>query len=85
MIILKNLGYHEPHNSVYNHRLLIEIQALEGVQGTIQDLILNNVTTDWPVYNDNDDNDDDDIVEDSYFLLIVFLVLERDLISCTIL
>jgi hypothetical protein len=30
---------------------IIRIQALEWVQGTIQDLILNNVTTDWPVYN----------------------------------
>ena len=33
---------------------MIRIQALEWVQGTIQDLILNNVTTDWPIY-DNDD------------------------------
>ena len=33
----------------------IRIQALEQVQGTIQDLILNNVTTDWPVYNDDDE------------------------------
>jgi hypothetical protein len=32
--------------------LMIRIQALEWVQGTIQDLILNNVTTDWPVYNE---------------------------------
>ena len=31
--------------------LMIRIQALECVQGTIQDLILNNVTRDWPVYN----------------------------------
>ena len=31
---------------------MIRIQALEWVQGTIQDLILNNVTTDWPVYED---------------------------------
>jgi hypothetical protein len=29
---------------------MIRIQALEWVQGQIQDLILNNVTTDWPVY-----------------------------------
>ena len=27
---------------------MIRIQALEWVQGQIQDLILNNVTTDWP-------------------------------------
>ena len=32
--------------------MMIRIQALEWVQGTIQDLILNNVTTDWPVYDD---------------------------------
>jgi hypothetical protein len=31
--------------------LMIIIQALEWVQGQIQDLILNNVTRDWPVYN----------------------------------
>ena len=29
--------------------LMIRIQALEWVQGRIQDLILNNVTRDWPV------------------------------------
>jgi hypothetical protein len=39
---------------------MIRIQALEWVQGQIQDIILNNVTTDWPVCND-----DDDIVEDN--------------------
>ncbi|MFL6321979.1 MAG: hypothetical protein ACJ71K_00595 [Nitrososphaeraceae archaeon] len=32
--------------------LMIKIQALEWVQGQIQDLILNNVTTDWPFYDD---------------------------------
>ena len=31
---------------------MIRIQALEWVQGRIQDLILDNVTTDWPIYND---------------------------------
>ena len=30
---------------------MIRIQALEWVQRQIQDLILNNLTTDWPVYN----------------------------------
>jgi hypothetical protein len=30
----------------------IRIQALEWVQGKIQDLILNNVTTDYPFYDD---------------------------------
>lgn len=34
--------------------VMIRIQALEWVQGTIQDLILNNVTTDWQVYNDDE-------------------------------
>jgi hypothetical protein len=31
---------------------MIRIQALEWVQGTIQDLILNNITRDWPIYKD---------------------------------
>jgi hypothetical protein len=30
---------------------MIRTQVLEWVQGQIQDLILNNVTTDWPVYD----------------------------------
>jgi hypothetical protein len=33
---------------------MIRIQALEWTQGQIQDLILNNVTTDWPLYNDEE-------------------------------
>ena len=32
---------------------MIRIQALEWTQGQIQDIILNNVTTDWPVYDDD--------------------------------
>jgi hypothetical protein len=32
--------------------LMIRIQALEWVQGRVQDLILNSVTRDWPVYDD---------------------------------
>jgi hypothetical protein len=33
---------------------MVRIQTLRWVQGQIQDLILNNVTTDWPMYdNDN--------------------------------
>jgi hypothetical protein len=28
------------------------IQALEWAQGTIQDLVINNVTRGWPVYDD---------------------------------
>ncbi len=31
---------------------MIRIQALQWVQGQIQDLILDNVTTDWPIYDD---------------------------------
>ena len=30
---------------------MIRIQALEWIQGKIQDIILDHVTTDWPVYN----------------------------------
>ena len=36
--------------------VMIRIQALEWVQAKIQDLVLDNVTTDYPFY-DNDDND----------------------------
>jgi hypothetical protein len=32
---------------------MIRVQVLEWVQGKIQDLILDNVTTDWPAYNDD--------------------------------
>ena len=31
---------------------MIRIQTLEWVQGCIQDIILNNVTTDWPLYDE---------------------------------
>ena len=31
---------------------MIRIQALEWVQDKIQDLILNNLTIDWPIYKD---------------------------------
>jgi hypothetical protein len=31
--------------------LMIKVLTLEWVQGRIQDLILNNVTREWPVYN----------------------------------
>jgi hypothetical protein len=34
---------HESHNLVYNDSLLIELQALEWVQGQIQDLVNNKV------------------------------------------
>ena len=36
--------------------VMMRIQALEWVQAKIQDLVLDNVTTDYPFY-DNDDND----------------------------
>jgi hypothetical protein len=32
--------------------LMIRIQALEWVQGRVQDLILNSITRDWPVYDE---------------------------------
>jgi hypothetical protein len=32
-------------------RLMIKIQTLEWVQGQVQDIVLNNVTRDWPVYD----------------------------------
>jgi hypothetical protein len=31
---------HESHNPIYNNSLLIEIQALEWVQGQIQNLVI---------------------------------------------
>ena len=31
--------------------LMIKVQTLEWVKDRIQDLILNNVTREWPVYN----------------------------------
>jgi hypothetical protein len=39
-------------NLLNSDMLMIRIQALEWVQGQIQDLILDNVTKDWPVYDD---------------------------------
>jgi hypothetical protein len=42
----------EKSNNLYESDMtMIRIQALEWVQGKIQDLILDNVTKDWPVYN----------------------------------
>ena len=43
---------HKSDNHLDADMSMIRIQALEWVQGTIQDLILNNMTTDWPVCND---------------------------------
>ena len=40
-------------NLLNSDMLMIRIQSLEWVQGQIQDLILDNVTTDYPFY-DND-------------------------------
>ncbi len=42
--------------------VMIRIQALEWVQSQIQDLILDNVTADWPVMV-NEDNDEQLILE----------------------
>ena len=39
------------NSSADTDRIMIKIQALEWVQGRIQDIINNNVTKDWPVYN----------------------------------
>ena len=41
-------------NLLNSDMLMIRVQALEWVQGKIQDLILDNVTTDWPFYDDQD-------------------------------
>ena len=41
------------NNLLNSDMIMIRIQALQWVQGQIQDLILDNVTTDWPFY-DND-------------------------------
>jgi hypothetical protein len=38
-------------NLLASDMYMIRMQALEWVQGQIQDLILDNVTTDCPVYN----------------------------------
>jgi hypothetical protein len=43
-----------PELSLDADMAMIGIQVLEWVQAQIQDLVLNNVTTDWPVYNDDD-------------------------------
>ena len=40
-------------NLLNSDMLMIRIQELQWVQGRIQDFILDNVTTDWPFY-DND-------------------------------
>ena len=37
-------------NHYFADMAMLRIQGLEWVQGTILDLILNNVTTDWQVY-----------------------------------
>jgi hypothetical protein len=38
------------NNHYESDMAMIRIQALEWVRVQIQDIILNNVTTDWPVY-----------------------------------
>ncbi|MFL6423338.1 MAG: hypothetical protein ACJ71R_07085 [Nitrososphaeraceae archaeon] len=40
------------NNTPLSDILKVRIQALEWVQGQIQDIIPNNGTTDWPVYED---------------------------------
>jgi hypothetical protein len=45
-IIQKSDNYYDSDMAI------IRIQALEWTQGQIQDLILDNVTTDWPIYDD---------------------------------
>ena len=41
-------------NSLLNSdMIMIRIQALQWVQGQIHDIILDNVTTDWPFYDDD--------------------------------
>ena len=42
------------NNLLNSDMIMIRIQALQWVQGQIQDLILDNVTTDWPFYDDDD-------------------------------
>ena len=41
----------ESDNHLDAYMAMVRIQALEWVQDQIQDIILNNVTTDWPVYD----------------------------------
>ena len=47
------MAMQESGNLLNSDMFMIRIQALEWVQGQIQDLILDNVTTDYPFY-DND-------------------------------
>ena len=39
-------------NLLKSDMIIIRIQALEWVQAQIQDLILDNITTDWPFYDE---------------------------------
>lgn len=41
------------NNHYESDMAMIRIQALEWVQGQIQDIILDHVTTDWPFYDDH--------------------------------
>ncbi|MFL6325967.1 MAG: hypothetical protein ACJ71I_00600 [Nitrososphaeraceae archaeon] len=40
-------------NLLSSDMLMIRTQALEWVQGQIQDIILDNITKDWPFYDDD--------------------------------
>jgi hypothetical protein len=42
---------HESNIRAETDKIMVKIQALEWVQGRIQDIIINNVTKDWPAYN----------------------------------
>jgi hypothetical protein len=38
----------KPNSPIEGDIIMIKIQALEWVQGRIQDLVINRVTKDWP-------------------------------------
>jgi hypothetical protein len=46
------IAMQKSNNLPKSDMLMTRIQALEWVQGKIQDLILDNVTTDYPFYDD---------------------------------
>ena len=46
------LAMYKSDNLPSKDMFMIRIQPLEWVQGKIQDLILDNVTRDWPFYDD---------------------------------
>ena len=48
---IKNINARHPYIRIEVETVQAQVMALQWVQGRIQDLILNTVTTDWPVYN----------------------------------